>query len=62
MNTKQNIIKIEQDKITLQKTLELKRLTGQQEKIRQTQQKRAALKIQQQYRIHITKQIHFTMT
>ena len=44
MNTKQNIIKIEQDKIALQKTLELKRLTNQQDKIRQIQQKKSSPK------------------
>ena len=35
MNTEQNRLKIEQDKIALQKALELKRLEEQQEKIRQ---------------------------
>ena len=34
----------------------MKRLTDQYEKISQIQQKWAALKIQQQFRIHITKQ------
>ena len=56
MNTEQNRLKIEQDKIALQKALELKRLEEQQGKIRQLHQRRAALKIQQQYRIHVTKQ------
>ena len=38
------------------KTQQLKRLADQQGKKRQIQQKRAAPKIQQQFRIHITKQ------